>query len=242
MAAWDHYSDEQLICFCNEGNHRAFEALVRRHIARVYDLCLRMLRSPVEAEDAVQEVFVTVFQKIQTFRGNASFSTWLYRVASNKTLDMIRRRESRLRHAVVVEEIENRVKIPGGDLHRNRGDPEKQFLKREEAELLWNLVDRLPPRYRLAPYLPGTESHSGPGGKPSCRGFRSGPGSTRIHRGRRYSRFRYHCRGIGEHPALESKRGYRYPGLIRQPVWFRPAWQRDRQQQELGGGTRGRNG
>ncbi|MFA9431548.1 RNA polymerase sigma factor [Egicoccus sp. AB-alg2] len=68
----------------------AFHELVRRHQRRVFAVCLRVLRSPADAEDAVQETFVRLARSATTFRGDAKLSTWLYRVARNVCTDHVR--------------------------------------------------------------------------------------------------------------------------------------------------------
>lgn len=68
------------------GDFGAFEQIYRQHHRRVYLLCLRMTRSVSEAEDLTQDVFVQLFRKIGTFRGDASFATWLHRLTVNQVL------------------------------------------------------------------------------------------------------------------------------------------------------------
>lgn len=68
------------------GDMGAFERIYHRHHTRVYRLCLRMTRSAADAEDLTQDVFVQLFRKIHTFRGEASFTTWLHRLAVNQVL------------------------------------------------------------------------------------------------------------------------------------------------------------
>ena len=65
------------------GDLGAFEDLYRRHVARVYAICLRMTADPARAEDHTQETFVRVWQKLHTFRGETGFPAWLSRVAAN---------------------------------------------------------------------------------------------------------------------------------------------------------------
>lgn len=73
----------------------AFGELVARHRARVHALCMRYFRDPVDAQDAVQETFLTVLRRAGTFRGEARVSTWLYRVTLNTCHDIARRRARR---------------------------------------------------------------------------------------------------------------------------------------------------
>ena len=68
------------------GDVAAFEELYRRYNRRVYSLCLRMTRSASEAEDLVQNVFIQIFRKLKTFRGDSSFTTWLHRLTVNEVL------------------------------------------------------------------------------------------------------------------------------------------------------------
>lgn len=68
------------------GDAEAFERIYQIHRRRIYWLCLRMVHNPRDAEDLTQEVFLSVFRKIHTFRGEAKFSTWLYRIALNTVL------------------------------------------------------------------------------------------------------------------------------------------------------------
>jgi len=68
------------------GDMEAFEKIYRRYHHRIYALCLRMIRNATQAEDLTQEVFIQLFRKIDTFRGDSSFSTWLHRLAVNQVL------------------------------------------------------------------------------------------------------------------------------------------------------------
>lgn len=72
------------------GDVQAFEELYRGHAGRVYALCLRMTSDPPLAEELVQESFVRAWQKLQTFRGESAFSTWLHRLAVNVVLGHLR--------------------------------------------------------------------------------------------------------------------------------------------------------
>src|SRR5258708_32296393 len=73
----------EAIRLAQHGDPGAFEIIYQEHSRRVYALCLRMLGDPTEAEDLVQDVFVLLFRKIHTFRGESAFSTWLHRLVGN---------------------------------------------------------------------------------------------------------------------------------------------------------------
>lgn len=73
------------------GDLEAFEKIYRRYHARVFGLCLRMTRDVSQAEDLTQDVFIQLFRKINTFRGEASFATWLHRLTVNQVLTHFRK-------------------------------------------------------------------------------------------------------------------------------------------------------
>jgi len=85
--------DADLIARAQRGDESAFEAIFRAHQKRVYRLCLRMSGSVAEAEELTQEAFLQVFRKIQTFRGDSAFSTWLHRLAVNVVLMRLRKKK-----------------------------------------------------------------------------------------------------------------------------------------------------
>ena len=88
----------QWIEAAKQGDTSAFEELVRLYEKRVFALTLRMCKNPEDAAEAAQEAFLSAWQGLPFFRGDSSFSTWLYRLASNACVDLLRR-ESRHKNA-----------------------------------------------------------------------------------------------------------------------------------------------
>ena len=84
--------NSDLIRRAQQGNADAFAELFHAHKARVYSLCLHMTNNSAEAEDLTQDVFLQVFRKLATFRGDSALSTWLYRIAVNTVLMHFRRK------------------------------------------------------------------------------------------------------------------------------------------------------
>jgi RNA polymerase sigma-70 factor, ECF subfamily len=80
----------------NRGDAGAFEAVYRSYYEFVYTICLRMLRDSDEAEDATQDVFICVWRKIDTFRGESAFSSWLFRLTKNSVLMRFRKKKNNL--------------------------------------------------------------------------------------------------------------------------------------------------
>ena len=84
--------DIELCRLASDGNIAAFEMIYGRYHRRTYSLCLRMTGNQTEAEDLTQEVFIQLFRKIGSFRGDSAFSTWLHRLTVNQVLMHFRRR------------------------------------------------------------------------------------------------------------------------------------------------------
>ena len=85
-------SDESLVEAFVAGERSAFDELIRRHEDRLFALALRMTGNRTDALDATQEAFVAAFRRADSFRGDAAFGTWLYRIAINATQDLLRKR------------------------------------------------------------------------------------------------------------------------------------------------------
>jgi RNA polymerase sigma-70 factor (ECF subfamily) len=94
------------------GNMIAFEEIYQRHHRRVYSICLRMLQNATEAEDLTQDVFIQLYRKIGSFRGDSAFTTWLHRLTVNQVLMHFRKRN--VKFEKTTEEGETPVQIVGG--------------------------------------------------------------------------------------------------------------------------------
>jgi RNA polymerase sigma-70 factor (ECF subfamily) len=88
----DDAQDAELVQRAKRGDLEAFEALTQRHERQVYSLALRMLRQAQDAEDVTQQTFLSVLEHLEDFRGEASFATWLMRIATYGALKVIRKR------------------------------------------------------------------------------------------------------------------------------------------------------
>lgn len=88
-------ADRELAARAGNGDVAALEALYRRHVGRVYALCLRMTADERRAEELTQDVWVRVWRKVEGYRGDAAFTTWLHRVTANLVRDRGRQRARR---------------------------------------------------------------------------------------------------------------------------------------------------
>jgi RNA polymerase sigma-70 factor, ECF subfamily len=117
-------TDAEVVRLAQQGNPVAFERIYRLHSRRVYSLCLRMVGDPTEAEDLTQDVFLQLFRKIDTFRGESAFSTWLHRMSVNIVLMRFRKKPIAQTSLDAISNPEDESSTPpkelgGPDLHLN---------------------------------------------------------------------------------------------------------------------------
>ena len=138
--------DELLIKKAQTGDLAAYGELIRRHQDRVYNMAFKMLNSPEDAKDASQDVFVRVFKSLSSYDFRASYTTWLYRVATNVCLDMLRKRSKELQRNLPFGE----EKVSEKHMRDDRPSPEEVYIEREKLKDLRKAVSDLPEDYRMA--------------------------------------------------------------------------------------------
>ena len=94
-AAAGRAAELNLVARCRGGELGAFEELYQAHSGRLFSLAVRMLGNPADAEDQLQEIFLSAHRKLDSFRGDSALGTWLYRLAMNQILDHVRSRAAR---------------------------------------------------------------------------------------------------------------------------------------------------
>src|SRR5712672_3592711 len=117
----------------------AFEELYQRHNRRVYSLCLRMTGNVSEAEDLAQEVFIQLFRKIKSFRGESAFTTWLHRLTVNQVLMHFRKRSVRSELTTEDGEMPESAEI---------GTDQPSAMPIIDRIALEAAIEELPPGYR----------------------------------------------------------------------------------------------
>jgi RNA polymerase sigma-70 factor (ECF subfamily) len=128
--------DGQLVKRAQRGDRWAFEQLVERHQHRMFTLAARVLGSPDDAGDAVQEAFIRAWLALPKFRLGARFSTWLYRICLNSAYDV----RTKAKRSETVEEIDF-------------ADPQDEFARRELSGELQQALNELDEEYRAAVVL-----------------------------------------------------------------------------------------
>ena len=132
------------------GNLAAFELLYQRYHRRTYSLCLRMTNSQTEAEDLTQEVFIQLFRKISSFRGDSAFSTWLHRLTVNQVLMHFRRRSVKNEKTSEDGEIPEQIVV-------GTANPNKMPVIDRLA--LNKAIEQLPPGYKKVFWLHDVEGY-----------------------------------------------------------------------------------
>jgi RNA polymerase sigma-70 factor, ECF subfamily len=141
--------DQERLTRLRSGDEEAFRALVLEHQDRVVNICYRFLRDREDARDTAQDVFLEVYRALPGFRGDAELATWIYRIATTKSLDALRRRKRKKR-------LDAPGGIPGGSEAVERApaeegsDPGRILEDRERARILENAVATLPRGQRIA--------------------------------------------------------------------------------------------
>lgn len=141
-------SDDELLGFIALGQQAAFQTLVERHIERGYAVAYRILQNGSDADDVLQDAFLQVWTRRDSWQaGRAKFSTWLYKVVTNRCIDHMRRKKS--------SSMED---LP--DLSDDSANQSRALEMREAVELLEQAVAKLPDQQRIAIVLSYNENLS----------------------------------------------------------------------------------
>jgi RNA polymerase sigma factor (sigma-70 family) len=141
-------AEADLVAQLQQGSEVAFRTLVERYQDRIYRVIVSLLRSPEEAEDVAQEVFVEVHQTIGRFRGEAALSTWLYRLATSRALKNLRRARAKKRFAYFT----SLLGFGNNVLHEvpTHAHPLALLENQQQLQLLLSHVAQLPDQQRVA--------------------------------------------------------------------------------------------
>lgn len=139
--------DQILIDELKQGKDRAFKELVERYQQRVYNTCLGFTKNPEDADDLTQEVYIEVFRSILKFRMDSQLSTWIYRIAVNKSLETLRAKKRKKRFAQLRSFFysDNSVIEVPDFVH-----PGVIAENKERSKILFQAMEKLPESQRIA--------------------------------------------------------------------------------------------
>jgi RNA polymerase sigma-70 factor, ECF subfamily len=139
------FSDRELVSRAQRGDEGAFDELVRRHQSRLVNVACRLLGDLALAHDAAQDAFIAAWRALPRFRGDANFSTWVYRILYNTCLDYSRRRGRSL-------EVTFAEPDPDGPPIPEQADPDPtpdvRLEQRELHEMIESALGRIDPKHR----------------------------------------------------------------------------------------------
>jgi RNA polymerase sigma-70 factor (ECF subfamily) len=183
-------SDEELVrAFVGDKDEKAFNEIVNRYGDKIYRLAMRATRNPNDAEDALQEVFITIIEKLGTFHEESKFSTWLYRVTANESY-MHLRAEKKYKSDISLEEYVSYEKdgaLKGVEMKDCSDGPDEVLQSKEAMEIIEKAVNGLPELSRIVFHLKDIEGLSN-GGVAEVLGLSVPAVKSRIHRARLFLR------------------------------------------------------
>ncbi|KYP15807.1 RNA polymerase sigma factor [Flavihumibacter sp. CACIAM 22H1] len=141
-------TDPSFIERLRKGEETAFYQLVEDWKDRIYNTALGLVQQAQDAEDITQEVFIIAWKSIHRFRGESSIQTWLFKIAVHQSLDLIRKKQRKKRFGWITPifgTAENGATDPGDFVH-----PGVQLEKKQEAQLLFKAIKKLPEQQQVA--------------------------------------------------------------------------------------------
>ena len=134
-------TEQELVERAKKGDESAFEVLVTDNEKRIYNLCRRLTGNPEDAAELTQEAFLNAWRGLSRFQGESSFSTWLYRLASNACIDFLRNLSMTV--SLDDEEEARQVELPD-----ERYTPERELERTEVRQAVAAGLERLTPEHR----------------------------------------------------------------------------------------------
>ncbi len=138
--------EKELVELAKKGDEAALTKIVRDNSDRLYTLLVRLLRNEQEAQDALQETFITMIKKISTFGGKSSLFTWLYRIATNIALMKLRSRQRV--DELDIDDSKLSDDVHGGGIVPFPSQPDLELHRKETKQALDEAVENLPAKYR----------------------------------------------------------------------------------------------
>lgn len=140
-------TEQELVSRAKQGDQTAFAQLVEANQNKIYSLTLRMSGHPEDAADLAQEAFLRAWRTLPSFQGDSSFSTWLYRLASNICIDFLRQ-EKRKRAAVNVTSLDEDDSSAAADIPDHRFSPQNELERKELQQAVGQALLKLSDEHR----------------------------------------------------------------------------------------------
>lgn len=139
-------NDYNLVLSAKGGNQKAYAELMHRYKDSIYFMVLKMVNNKDDAMDLTVSTFAKAFENLDKYKAEFAFSTWLFRIATNGSIDFIRKKR------IITTSIDNVLNDEGEEytfyIQSDDMNPEESSIKKQQGELLKEIVNRLPDRYR----------------------------------------------------------------------------------------------
>ena len=143
-------NETEIIDKLKQGNETAFRELVDNYRQMVVNTCFGLLHNADDAEDVAQDVFIEVFRSVENFRADSKISTWLYRIAVNRSLNFIRDNKKRRWFQSFDDVVESKKEMLNQLNHQSADNPESELENSQRAIILHEAIDSLPENQRVA--------------------------------------------------------------------------------------------
>lgn len=141
--------EQEFINQLKQGKQAAFGKLIEAYQQKVFSTCISFVPNKEDAEDIAQEVFLEVFKSISNFKGEAKLSTWIFRIATNKCLEFIRRKQTKKRFAFMQTILGNEISIDKTNYFTEFNHPGILLENKEKSAIIFKAIDTLPESQRV---------------------------------------------------------------------------------------------
>ncbi len=146
--------------FLETNDSGAFERLLLKYQDRVYNFCLRYLGNEADASDCTQDIFIRIYQNLNSFRFESKFSTWLYRITLNTCKNMKSSKAYRMEQTAVRNGIGDEILNPNLEILNNNSNPNTLIQNKELNEILQNAINTLKGKQKTVLILRDLDGHS----------------------------------------------------------------------------------
>ncbi|QNM87066.1 RNA polymerase sigma factor [Polaribacter pectinis] len=141
--------EQDFIKLLINGNQTAFSQLIDEFQQKVFGTCISFVPNKEDAEDIVQEVFLEVFKSISKFKGDSKLSTWIYKIATNKCLEFIRKKNSKKRFAFMQTILGNEIPVDKTSYFTEINHPGIILENKEKSDIIFKVINTLPENQRV---------------------------------------------------------------------------------------------
>lgn len=137
--------DDDFVLNAMKGDQKAYKMLMDKYQKPLYFHVLKMVKDPEQVEDLVQEAFMKAFNNIQSYNTNYAFSTWLYRITTNHTIDYLRKRKLK------TTSIHNPIRTKDGEIEieiSSENETDRLIIRKERKAIIHEAIRNLPKKYR----------------------------------------------------------------------------------------------